>query len=67
VTVNDFKGIENAATAKEARDAAGRPHPRGARTGDIEAAMMRYLAAEQYHEKAAETREDEDAEQDTSH
>jgi hypothetical protein len=62
--VNDFKGTENAATAKEARDAAGRAHPRGARAGDIEAAMMRYLAAEQYHEKVEETRED--AEKDTS-
>jgi hypothetical protein len=65
--VNDFKGIENAATASEARDAAGRPHPRGARAGDIESAMMRYLAAEQYHEKVEESREAEEAEQDTSH
>jgi hypothetical protein len=59
VTVNDFKQAENAATGKDALDSAGRPHPRGARTGDIEAAMMRYLAAEQYHEKVEESREDE--------
>lgn len=65
--MNDFTGVENAATTKEARDVAGRPHPRGARTGDIEAAMMRYLAAEQYHEKVEETREAESAEQDTTH
>jgi hypothetical protein len=64
--VNDFKGIENAATAKEARDAAGRAHPRGARAGDIQAAMMRYLAAEEYHEKVEETRAAEDADEDTS-
>ena len=57
--MNDIQGIENAATTTEARDAAGRAHPRGARTGDIEAAMMRYLAAEQYHEKVEETREAE--------
>jgi hypothetical protein len=54
--VTDYKGMENAAAAKEAADAAGRPHARGSRAGDIEAGLMRYLAAEQYHEKVEETR-----------
>lgn len=54
--MTDHKGMESAAAAKEAADAAGRPHARGARAGDIEAGLMRYLAAEAYHEKAEETR-----------
>ena len=54
--MTDHKGMENAAAAKEAADAAGRPHARGSRAGDIEAGLMRYLAAEAYHEKAEETR-----------
>ena len=64
--MNDNRRIENASAAREARDAAGRPHPRGARSGEIDAALMRYLAAEQYHEKVAETREADETEQDTS-
>lgn len=54
--MTDYKGMENAAAAKEAADAAGRPHARGSRAADIDAGLMRYLAAEQYHEKAEETR-----------
>jgi hypothetical protein len=54
--VNDTQRIENAAAAREAAEAAGRPHARGSRAGDIEAGLMRYLAAEQYHEKVEETR-----------
>jgi hypothetical protein len=55
--VNDVQRIENARAAAEAADAAGHPHARGSRTGDIEAGLMRYLAAEAYHEKVAEERE----------
>jgi hypothetical protein len=54
--VNDVQRIENAVAAGEAREAAGRPRARGSRAGDIEAALMRYLAAERYHEKVEETR-----------
>lgn len=57
--MTDYKGMENAAAAKEAADAAGRPHARGSRAGDIEAGLMRYLAAEAYHEKVEETRAEE--------
>jgi len=63
--VNDFQKTENAAAARDAADAAGHPHPRGSRAGDIEAGMMRYLAAEAYHEKVAESREADDAGDDT--
>lgn len=55
--MNDFKRTENAAAAREAAEAAGHPHTRGSRAGDIEAGLMRYLAAEQYHEKVEETKE----------
>jgi len=55
--MNDYRGAENAAAAKEAAATAGHAHPRGSRAGDIEAGLMRYLAAEQYHEKVEETRE----------
>ena len=54
--MTDHKGMENAAAAREAADAAGRPHARGSRADDIEAGLMRYLAAEQYHEKVEESR-----------
>jgi hypothetical protein len=57
--VTDYKRMENAAAAKEAADAVGRPHARGSRAGDIEAGLMRYLAAEQYHEKVEESRSEE--------
>ena len=58
--MTDHKRMESAAAAKEAADAAGRPHARGARAGDIEAGLMRYLAAEQYHEKVEESRAEEE-------
>ena len=54
--MTDYQGMENARAAKEAADAAGRPHARGSRAGDIEAGLMRYLAAEAYHEKVEEIR-----------
>ena len=57
--MTDYERIENAAAALEAAESAGRPHPRGARAGDIEAGLMRYLAAEAYHEKVEEDREAE--------
>jgi hypothetical protein len=59
--VNENQRVENATAARDAAEAAGHPHPRGSRAGDLEAALMRYLAAEQYHEKAEETRADEQA------
>ena len=54
--MNDVQRTENAAAAAEA---AGRPHARGSRAGDIEGGLMRYLAAEAYHEKVAEAAEAE--------
>jgi len=63
--VNDYQKTENAAAAREAADAAGRPHTRGSRAGDIESGLMRYLAAEAYHEKVEETREADDTDDDT--
>lgn len=59
--MNENQRVENATAASEAAEAAGHPHPRGSRAGDLEAALMRYLAAEQYHEKAEEARADEQA------
>jgi len=56
--VNDVQRIENAAAASEAREAVSRPHPGGSRAADIEAGLMRYLAAEQYHETVETTREE---------
>jgi len=55
--MNDAQRIESARAAAEAAEAAGHPHARGSRAGDIEAGLMRYLAAEAYHEKAAENHE----------
>ncbi|HEX2893614.1 MAG TPA: hypothetical protein VHO29_06380 [Marmoricola sp.] len=55
--MTDRQRIENAATAKEATEAAGHPHARGSRAGDIEGGLMRYLAAEAYHEKVQEENE----------
>ena len=63
--MNDVQRIENAAAASEARDAVGRPRTRGSRAGDIEAGLILYLAAEQYHEKVEETREQHESTDDT--
>jgi hypothetical protein len=57
-TVTDNQRIESAAAAKEATEAAGHPHARGSRAADIEGGLMRYLAAEAYHEKSAESAEE---------
>lgn len=56
--MTDNQRIENAAAAKEATEAAGHPHARGSRAADIEGGLMRYLAAEAYHEKVAEDTEE---------
>ncbi|RNM11114.1 hypothetical protein [Nocardioides pocheonensis] len=56
--MTDNQRIENAAAAREATEAAGHPHARGSRAADIEGGLMRYLAAEAYHEKAAEDAEE---------
>jgi hypothetical protein len=64
--VNDNQRIENASAAREARAGAGRPQPRGARASDIDAALIRYLAVEQYHEKVEEDRAADETEQGTS-
>ena len=56
--MTDNQRIENAAAAREATDAAGHPHARGSRAADIEGGLMRYLAAEAYHEKAVEETEE---------
>lgn len=59
--MTDHTGMENAAAKREATDTAGRPHARGSRAGDIEAGLMRYLAAEAYHEKVEESRAEKKA------
>ena len=56
--MTDHRSIEKAAASSEAAEAVGRRDPRGTRGGEVEAAMMRYLAAEQYHEKVEESREE---------
>jgi hypothetical protein len=63
-TVTDNQRIENAAAAKEATEAAGHPHARGSPAADIEGGLMRYLAAEAYHEKAAESAEESASEKE---
>lgn len=55
--MTDKQRIENAAAAREATEASGREQGRGTRAHDIEGGLMRYLAAEAYHEKAVESRE----------
>ena len=46
--MNDMSKVEALRAASEARDRAGTS--RGAKTTAVEAAMRRYLSAEQYHE-----------------
>lgn len=60
------EGAENAAAAREARDAVGSPQRRtGSRTREIKAALMRYLTTEQYRERTASSRaSDHDDRQD---
>lgn len=56
--MTDIQRTESAAAAKEAAEHAGNPHTtRGSRAADIQGGMMRYLAAEAYHEKVLEDAE----------
>lgn len=59
--VSDYQKIEKAEVAREARDAAGRPRARSSKADILDAALMRYLAAEEYHEHIEEKRGSEDA------
>lgn len=61
--VSSFDEAEKAAAAKEARDAVGSTQRRsGSRTDEVEAALMHYLATEQYHERGAPPHATEDDE-----
>ena len=61
--MNDMSKVEAMKAAREARDRAGTS--RGSSASAIEAAMKRYLSAEQYHEIAENApRADEEQEQD---
>ena len=62
--MGDHERIERQAAAGEARAAAG-TLPRGPHAGALDAALMRYLAAEEYHEKVEETRESTPDHEDT--
>lgn len=56
--MTDIQRTESAAAAKEAAEHAGNPHTtRGSRAADIQGGLMRYLAAEAYHEKVLEDTE----------
>lgn len=61
--MNDMSKVEAMRAAREARDRAG--SSRGSSASAIEAAMKRYLSAEQYHEIAeGAPRTEEKKEQD---
>jgi hypothetical protein len=61
--MNDMSKAESMRAAREARDRAG--SSRGSSAAAVEAAMQRYLSAEQYHEIAeGASRVDEEQEQD---
>jgi hypothetical protein len=55
--MSNFERIERAGTEGEARDASARRTSRGPVSREVEAAMARYLEAEQYHAR----HEDEEA------
>jgi hypothetical protein len=55
--VTDYQSQEKTAASREATEGVGNRDPRGVRGGEVGAALMRYLAAEQYHEKVEEDRE----------
>ncbi len=59
--MNDYRAMEKVATQKAARETVGRPHPWTSNADLMATALMRYLAAEEYHEYVEETREAEDA------
>ncbi len=50
--MNSFERVENAAAAHEAREAVGHPQRHRGRAGEVEAALIRYLATEEYRERA---------------
>lgn len=54
--MNSFEGAEKAAAAHEAREAVGHPQRHRGRAADVEAALMRYLATEEYHERVEKSR-----------
>jgi hypothetical protein len=56
--MSDMSKVEAMKAAREAQDSVV-SSPRTSSTTAVEAAMKRYLSAEQYHELAAETRTDE--------
>lgn len=61
--MNDMSKAESMRAAREARDRVG--SSRGSSASAVEAAMQRYLSAEQYHEIAeGAPRADEEQEQD---
>jgi len=65
--MSDHERIEKQATSREALAGAG-THPRSSSGAAIDAALMRYLAAEEYHEKVEEDRESGvDRRKDASH
>jgi hypothetical protein len=55
--VNDYQKTEKAAANREAVGFAGRPHPRAFNAEAVDAALIRYLAAQEYHEHVVESRE----------
>ena len=59
--MSDFERIERASTEREAREASARRTSRGPVSREVEAAMARYLAAEQYQERHQERHQDEEA------
>lgn len=65
--MNSFEGVEKAAAAHEAREAAGRPQRPSSRANEVEAALMHYLTTEEYRERAASSHDaaDDDERPDT--
>jgi hypothetical protein len=59
--VNENELVEKAAAAHEATSTAVH-RQQGSRAAEIESGLIRYLAAEAYHEHVQETRENEDDE-----
>lgn len=55
--MSSFDGVEKAAAAHEARDAVGRAQRHQGRAEQVEAALIRYLASEEYHEHAGTSRD----------
>lgn len=61
--MSGFEGVEKAAAAREAREAVGSSQRHtSSRTDEVEAALMHYLATEQYHEREAPPHATEDDE-----